>query len=386
MFNQKDKTYARMPQMMSVEVADILLARIEEHAKTNNLEKFTISLHGGEPTLWPLSSFAHFLEKVEEIRARGLNLFVLLQTNGYYLNHDLLRLLANYKVSVSVSLDGPKRFNDIRRITLGGGGSYDEVMENLKLLLRDEYHGLLKGVLCVADPDIPPAEFFEWIDSLPIRKIDILWPIEFNHRNFPWASTEFENYCHRPRFGEWFSELFRLWWKRDDPSFYIRLFVESLLVLLGSAKHTDMIVNDTLDMLVINTDGSIEYHDFLRAHNDGATQTKFNIRETAFNDLRNDEVFCFLHSLGSHLPKECHSCDVAQLCGGGFLPGRMDIDSKLPVKRSVLCPDQYRFFKTVYEVLKQQGVELKTQNTESSGDLPPFVERLNTKRLSVVEN
>jgi uncharacterized protein len=375
MFNQSDKTYTRVPKNMSIQDADMLLYRIEEHAKTHGLKQFTISLHGGEPALWPLSSFTHFFDSVDRIRKNGLRLHVGVQTNAYWLNPQLLRLFADHRVTLGVSLDGPKYFNDTRRPDHLGGGSYDRVIENLKLLKKD-YPEILSGVLCVADPAIPPAEFLDWIDSLPIRRVDVLWPMEFNYRSLPWGQADFNNYCNSPRYGKWFSELFELWWKRDDPTLVIRLFIESLLALLGSLAHTDMLVNNTIDMLVINTDGAIEYHDYLRPYSDGATRTEFNIRNNAFDDLATDSVFQFLHKLGEHLPKECHGCGVAKLCGGGYLPGRMHPDSKFPSRRSVLCPDEYHFFRTVYKIMKRGQHDDSGQENNSSM-LPPYADRLN---------
>ena len=140
-------------------------------------------------------------------------------------------------------------------------------------------------------------------------------------------------YRQSPRYGEWFSSLFELWWARDDPGFVIRLFSESVSVTLGSKRHTDMLVNDVVDMMVINTDGGIEHHDFLRPIRDGATRTRYNIREHSLSEVSEDPVFQFMHTLGEHLPSECSGCGVVGLCGGGYLPGRLDANLSLPQRR-----------------------------------------------------
>jgi uncharacterized protein len=379
MFNQKDRTFERVPSRLDIDDAILLLKRIEEHSRIDRFSRFDLALHGGEPTLWPLRFFAQFFETVEKIRQGGLNIALGLQTNAYKMRPDLLRLLEQHRVPLSVSVDGPKQFNDARRITKSRAGSYDRVFRNLCAIADGPQAKLLSAVLCVGNPEIPPEEFIDWIDRLPVRRVDILWPMEFNYRNLPWSGKTFAAYCEHPSYGEWFSELFKIWWKRDDPSLVIRIFFESILVILGSREHTDMIVNDRIDMLVINTDGGAEYHDFMRSYKDGGVRTPYNIRTHSFDEIARDEVFQYLYDLGKHLPHECRECSVASVCGGGFLPGRMDDTSRFPVRRSVLCPDQFRFFRTVYETMTGHVPSLdETNEYRVAIELPPQVEKLNS--------
>jgi len=336
--------------------------------------------HGGEPTLWPLQQFIKLFDSAEAIRARGLHLNLSIQSNGYDLNPELIDLLAKHQVSIGISLDGPRAFNDSRRITHDKGGSYEKVLQNLKLLSEEKNAKIFGGVLCVANPEIPPAEFLSWVNLLPIKRIDVLWPMEFNYSNRPWSKDGFESYCKKPKYGIWFAELFRLWFEQDDPSLEIRIFMESLCIFLGSQRHADMLVNDTLDTLVVNTDGGIEYHDYLRPAGDGVTRTIYNIQSHSLDEVFKDNLFQYLHNLGSHLPSECTSCPYVRVCGGGFLPGRMARDSKFPSHRSVLCPDQYEFFKSIYELIRPhlQISSSIDRQFELGGGQPPLIHKLNT--------
>jgi uncharacterized protein len=352
MFNQQDKTFERVPRNLPLDDGLLLLRRIEDYCRDNALSKFSLTLHGGEPTLWPRESFQKFLAQADLVRQRGLNLNITLQTNGYRLDMELLKLFKEHRVVLGVSLDGPREYNDARRYTHARTGSHDNIVRNLRLLKEGPYSDIVAGVLCVADPTIPPERFFDWIQELPVRRFDLLWPMEFSYSNPPWRGRSFDGYCEHPAYGEWFSSIFKLWYERDDPSLFIRVFFESILVLLGSSRHTDMLVNDTIDMIVVNTDGTIEYHDFLRSAGDGLTRTRYNLREHDFNHLADDETFTYLHNLGRHLPTACGDCPHVSVCGGGFLPGRMNKLSKLPTHRSVMCPDQYRFFQTVHEAMR----------------------------------
>jgi sulfatase maturation enzyme AslB (radical SAM superfamily) len=59
MFNGNDKTYRRVPPIVSYEVVDLLADRIKEQIeKGNSGFPIDITLHGGEPLLLSLSMTA----------------------------------------------------------------------------------------------------------------------------------------------------------------------------------------------------------------------------------------------------------------------------------------------------------------------------------------
>jgi uncharacterized protein len=351
MFNQADQTYSRVPRHLDESTALRVLERIAQHYVDFALDHFTIVLHGGEPTLWPDLCLAAFLKGVADLRRQGLNLEVELQTNGYRIRPATLALLEENGVNVGISLDGPRDVNDRHRVNHADRGSYDRVMDTVHGLIESGRGHLVGGFLCVADPDSAPSTFLDWANSLPVRRLDVLWPIEFSYDRPPWSPGELEPYRRKPRYGEWFAELFRLWWARDDPSLHVRLFEQCVLWHLGARRHTDVLVNDRINMFVVNTDGGYEYPDYFRAHKDGGCRTPFTVFDHSIEDLSRDAGFAYCLSLGTFLPTECAGCDVLGLCGGGFLPGRMDSETPLPQRKSVLCYDQYRFFTQVASTL-----------------------------------
>lgn len=359
MFNQADETYRRVPRELPEATALRVLERIAEHYTAHGLSRFTIVLHGGEPTLWPVRSFAAFLRRVGELRSQGVMLEVELQTNAYHLKPELLALLEEHRVSLGISLDGPREINDRHRVNHARRGSYDRVMRTVDTMLESGRGRMIGGFLCVADPESAPAEFLEWADGLPIRRLDVLWPIQYSYDRPPWPAGGLMRYRRNPRYGEWFAELFRLWWAKDDPTLHIRLFQECILWHLGARRHTDVLVNDRINMFVVNTDGGYEYPDYFRAHEDAGSRTRFNVAEHSIDDLSRDPGFAYCLSLGTFLPSECEGCSVVGLCGGGFLPGRMASDSPLPRRKSVLCYDQYHFFAHVARVLAPHLAQLE---------------------------
>ncbi len=365
MFNLADSTYERVPKAMSSATASNCLARIRRHVTTDEHDgHFNIVLHGGEPTLWPLDRFRAFFAEIEAMRQDGIHVTVGLQTNGLKIKPDLLEMFSRHHVSLGISLDGPKSYNDRYRIDHRGRGSYDQILSSVDQLIAAGYRDLIGGFLAVAQPEIEPGAFLDWVDALPVRTIDVLWPIEFNYDHPPWYASSVEDYFRLPRYGRWFGELFAEWWRRNDPTLIIRLFYETVQVILGSGAHTDSIVNDVLDMFVVNTDGGIEYPDYFRAFADGGSRTAYNVHSHDLSALRGDPVFQFCLHLADHRPDECAACPCLRECGGGFLPGRMRAGETIPRHRSVLCPDHYYYFSTVRAIMAQHRDELPEAGLE----------------------
>jgi uncharacterized protein len=391
MFNQADKTFSRVPANMRSSTALLLLQRIREHLLGSNERTFNLVLHGGEPTLWPLDSFRQFFAGVKSLRQDGFDIRVSLQTNGFHLRDELLDLLAENRITLGISIDGPPSFNDLARVRHDGKGSYRAVLNSVQHIIDRGLGNLIGGFLCVANPTIPPSILLDWINELPVRRLDLLWPMEFNYDRPPWSGGDHALYHAHPRYGVWFADVFAEWWRRDDPKVFVRLFYETILVLLGSQRHSDMIVNDTIDMFVVNTDGAIEYHDYFRSHHDGATRTRFNLHNNGLKDIAQDELFEFCLNLKAHLPVECSSCEAVRVCGGGFLPGRTKSQSALPSRRSVLCYDQFEFYARVSQLVRPHVRDTGSALLDVVGtgpptaiNTPPFLQTVGGPQTSIL--
>jgi uncharacterized protein len=354
MFNQSDQTFRRVPPLMAPEIAEAFLGRLDEYLGESP-GPFSIVLHGGEPTLWPLSSLERFVARIDELRRAHPDIRVNMQTNGLRLNGPLLRVLDDGGVRIGVSLDGPAEYNDRFRVTKGGRGSYARVMAQVEDALASGHGHIINGFLSVANPSIPADTYLDWVESLPIPRVDVLWPIEYNWSNPPWGNLAVEEYIGAPRYGTWMARLFERWVARDNPDVIIRTFYDVVLRTLGSGRHTDSMVNDELGLFVVNTDGAYEYPDYFRAHRDGGSRTRHSLESSTIAGLADDPGFSYCLRLGSHLPTECVTCPHVSMCGGGFLPGRFG-EEAIPTRRSVLCFDHYHFFASVRRYLDRAGL------------------------------
>ena len=340
MFNSEDKTYTRVPKLMSKPVSMQVLSRIKEYLNAYPEIKLRIVLHGGEPTLWTKEYFHEFLAEVNAIRSKTQRLSLGLQTNLFEYDHEILHKVANVGGSIGVSLDGPQFYNDSVRITHTGKGSYKQICENLKQLETDGLMANLGGFLTVANPDIPPQEYLDWIKTLPKERVSILWPIHYNYDTPP-----------QKDYGSWFAKLFGLWTEEDDESIQIRFFQDAIKRTLGHKEHGDSIGNDALNSIVINTDGQYERHDYLRYFSDGIVRTDFNVFTDSIASASKDEIISQCSNLRAHLPTECVECIHTDVCGGGFIANRFGEGDLSFNRKSVMCTDHKLFFDAVREYL-----------------------------------
>ena len=106
----------------------------QQTLEQSQLEGAGIEIFGGEPLL-PVSktSIEHILKSIAE-----RNLTVSIQTNGFYLL-DFLSLISEYSQFISliqITLDGPPRFHNRRRITRGGEPTFDRLVEGIDKFLQ----------------------------------------------------------------------------------------------------------------------------------------------------------------------------------------------------------------------------------------------------------
>jgi uncharacterized protein len=55
-------------------------------------------------------------------------------TNGTLINEEIVKFIKEYKVFLSISLDGDKHTHDKNRIFINGNGTYDKLLKNIETL------------------------------------------------------------------------------------------------------------------------------------------------------------------------------------------------------------------------------------------------------------
>lgn len=124
--------------------------------------KVDICFYGGEP----LTQFGRIVDLVTYARSIGQwsELRFHIDTNGTLLDEDTMRYVADNRVFLQISLDGPKEAHDRWRVSQSGAGSFDRVMDNLAFLrkLDSTYFETMVGFASTQAPpyDLEAADCF----------------------------------------------------------------------------------------------------------------------------------------------------------------------------------------------------------------------------------
>ncbi|MEP7020283.1 MAG: radical SAM protein [Pseudonocardiales bacterium] len=339
MYNLADQSYLSKPVRMSERTRDAFFSRLVEHARDHKINPVTIVLHGGEPLLTGKDYLDRWITNLREALGSTRSL-VRLQTNGILLDDEWVDLLCRHDVRVGISLDGPAEYNDRFRVDLRGRGSYDRVLTGLRRLM-DHPRGadVFGAILSVANPRIPATEMWDFWRGLGVTRYDFNLP-HCTHDQPPWFTQD--------DLTTWMIELFDLWWAADDPQYEIRFFKNIVDLVLGAPFSTDYIGGKAGGIAVVETDGSIQGADALRACEDGLVELGLSVHHHAFDDaLRNPLVQLANHS-SAQLCETCQACRVREVCGGGYLPHRYSRARRFD-NPSVYCDSLYAIISHIRE-------------------------------------
>src|SRR5207249_3493727 len=104
--------------------------------------------HGGEVTLLPISFFKKALWLQRMFKSEGQVITNSVQTNATRLNDEWISFFISNNFEVGVSIDGPPEIHDLRRKTVSGHPTWDQVRAGILRLRRA---GIKCGVGVVVD-------------------------------------------------------------------------------------------------------------------------------------------------------------------------------------------------------------------------------------------
>ena len=133
----KSYSFKRMPFETARKAIDCYFSLFEESLELNPNKDASIGFYGGEPLLefdlikrcigYTKQNYSHFGPQFN------------LTTNGTLLTNERADYLMENKVSIAVSLDGPKEEHDRKRVYANGKGTFDDVMRNVSYLISKGY-------------------------------------------------------------------------------------------------------------------------------------------------------------------------------------------------------------------------------------------------------
>lgn len=335
-------------EKMSIEVGKKAIDRVAELKEEDRLVIF----HGSEP----LVNYDLIKELVVYGQSRGVAKFGM-QTNGTLIDDEKLAFFKDNNVGVGISIDGLEKHHDLTRPFLGGGPSYQVIMENVQKTI--DVLGGVSVIAVVSDNNV--HDLGDIVSDFENRGIGSV-------RFSPLYSSG-EGVCRGPDPSTFASQMTRIYDAYIDDliagrgSIKVANFQETLRTVF-SPKETFNCVKcsggSRQPLMGVDIDGEIYPCDFFWGKGDygvGNVEEK-SIQEGLESSL-NFRNYRDFSSLG-----ECAPCDWKSYCGAGC-PG-----SSVVSEGGILARDSYcEYTKAMFEyvvskipILYQQGLVQKVLN------------------------
>lgn len=155
-------------QHMSWDIAKRAIDFLKKHS--GDLQNIRISFYGGEPML-NMQLIKKVVLYAEEIMPYK-NINFAMTTNLTLFSKELLDFFVDHDFRITVSLDGPQKFNDKNRFfAINGESSYDTVMGNLKIIASNpDYLQSNIQINAVVDKSADPQEILNFFQQHDILK------------------------------------------------------------------------------------------------------------------------------------------------------------------------------------------------------------------------
>lgn len=346
-FKHRDMSWKNMPPIMDDKTVSMFAKRLLNYIKSNSdIDEVNVIFHGGEPLIAGEETLFRFVEIIENTVGETANVNFSLQTNGTLLTDQILMKFEEKNIGVSLSIDGPTKAHNRHRKYISGKGSFEDVLNGAKLLLK--YPNIFEGIIGVIDPNNDPDELLNFYSENGLINMDLLLP-DSTYDDKPIGREENKNL-----YKDWLNKCFDLWFtKYQDLNF--RTFEGILSSLVGVKTQSDTFGLGELDYLTIETDGAYHTTDILKITYENASHMNMTIFDTEINDALNDSSIKEYNKLLSYdnLSEKCKKCRWIHVCGGGSLPHRYSSDSGFN-NPTIYCEEMYSLIEHASTVLSQE--------------------------------
>jgi len=318
MYEHADQSWRTQPRFMRRETLAQTAGRIGEHTAGSDTPVRVI-FHGGEPLLaerhdpnfypWATSLFRHVL---------GERVDFGMQTNATLLTKEVVAKMSSLGISMGVSLDGPAPANDAQRIFKGGGGTYAQTARGIRLLANHERmhrDGTYGGLLNVINLESNPQHVYATLRQQDFRppNIDFLFPLA--HHDMP--PPGYTDDRSRTPYADWLIPIFDEYVVLQNQH-RIRLFDSIIALLLGNTTNVEYLGLNGPSNIVVETDGQIQAPDALKTVAEGEPSLGLTVFDNTFNEAMRHPKIVFRRLGFSALSPMCQSCELVNICGGGY--------------------------------------------------------------------
>ncbi len=266
------------------------------------------SWHGGEPTLAGLNYYKKIVRFQKKHKPDHCKIINGIQTNATLLNDDWCRFFASEDFVVGVSLDGPKKINDLHRKTIANKSAFELTMKGIDLLNK---YKLSFEILCVVHSVNvnDPLGIYRFLKQTGTQYIRFIPLVEKEI-----TSVMNSNNVPSEKYGHFLNAIFDEWKNNDIGKIKVQIFEEALRTAFN-LEHSLCIFREICgEVPVIEHNGDFYACD----HFVNSDHLIGNIKKTSLRQLIDSpEQKAFGLKKLNTLPKYCLACSVRNMCNGG---------------------------------------------------------------------
>jgi len=330
-YEHADQSWRTRPKVISPAVVDQAGARIAEHAREHRLTAVQVVLHGGEPLLAGAPRLAAIAAALRAAIEPTCELDLRLHTNGVQLDEEFCELFLAQRIKVGVSLDGDRKANDLHRNFADKRSSFDQAVRAINLLRQDRYRGCYAGLLCTIDIRSDPHAVYRTLADLDPPAVDFLLP------HATWDTPPSGQVVGRTPYADWLAAVFGDW-KADRSRARARIFDSIIETTRGGASRAESLGLEASELLVIETDGTLEQADSIKVAFDGAPATGLDVFAHSLDKAAAQPAIRARQQGLAGLSDPCRQCPVVTSCGGGLFAHRYRSETGFD-NPSVYCAD-----------------------------------------------
>ncbi len=268
----------------------------------------SFAFQGGEPTLAGLEFFRRQVDLQKRYNFKGVTITNSIQTNGLHMDEEWARFLADNHFLVGLSLDGPREIHDANRVDASGNGTFDRVMETVKLFNR---YGVDYNILTVVSKTVAQNakkvySFFRSCNFKYLQFIECLDPFDAQPREYSLTPEDYLQFL-KCTFDEYFKDFQR------GKYISVRTFDNYITMLMGNRPESCGMSGVCTAYHLIEANGNVYPCDFYVLDQ----YLLGNVHIHSFGAFQSSDVAKRFVSESFYVDPTCRSCQWYKLCRGG---------------------------------------------------------------------
>lgn len=329
---------------------DEVLEKLISSYMLTNQKHHIFTWQGGEPTLMGSDFFKKVIGMQKKYGKKNTVVGNGLQTNGILLNEEMVKLFAQYKFLLGVSLDGPEEIHNLYRTDRSGRGSFERVLKGIDLLIKHDVAFNILTMVTKANAN-RAGHVYEFFKTSGFFYQQYIPCVEFDSRGNPLPFT-----MTGPDWGRFLCDIFDQWFPHDIYKVSIRTFDSILNYLLTGSYNVCSMGRNCREYFLVEYNGDVFPCDFYVQKD----LKLGNIMKDSWTTLLASKIFKGFGQQKNEWSRDCSSCPSLSLCSGDCLKHRMYGDHDAHNK-SWLCEGWRMFFEHTYERFRELALRVKQE-------------------------